>query len=38
MLGDTIVIGDAGAEVLTTSKKKIKSVSIFLKVCNFDIV
>ena len=32
MLGDTVVIGDSGATVLTPSKKKIRSVSIFLKV------
>ncbi|KAL5252216.1 hypothetical protein ACHWQZ_G015116 [Mnemiopsis leidyi] len=31
MLGDTVVIGDSGATVLTPSKKKIRSVSIFLK-------
>jgi hypothetical protein len=32
MLGDTVVVGDSGATVLTPSKKKIRSVSIFLKV------
>ena len=32
MLGDTVVIEDTGAVAITPSKKKIRSVSIFLKV------
>lgn len=36
MLGDTVVVGDSGATVLTPSKKKIRSVSIFLKVSTVE--